>query len=79
MKVLVVGAAGVIGRQLVPLLVKSDHEVVGTTRRAEKIQLLQELGAAPVIVDVFDREGLLCNAFVCNATCNLQAKSTILC
>jgi nucleoside-diphosphate-sugar epimerase len=58
MKILVVGAAGVIGRQLVPLLVKSDHEVVGTTRRAEKIRLLQELGAAPVIVDVFDREEL---------------------
>lgn len=58
MNILVVGAAGVIGRRLVPLLVKAGHEVVGTTRNTEKSTLLQELGASAVSVDVFDREGL---------------------
>ena len=58
MNILVAGAAGTIGRRLVPLLVKAGHEVVGTTRQAEKSQLLHELGASAVVVDVFDREGL---------------------
>lgn len=58
MKVLLVGAAGVIGRRLIPLLVASGHAVTGTTRAAEKRQLLQQLGASPVVIDVFEREKL---------------------
>jgi len=58
MKILLAGAAGVIGKRLVPLLVAAGHEVVGTTRSQEKSQLLQQLGATPVIIDVFDRVGV---------------------
>ncbi len=58
MKILVVGAAGVIGRRLVPLLVAAGHEVSGTTRSADKSQLVRELGATPVVVDAFEREAL---------------------
>ncbi len=58
MKILLVGAAGVIGSRLVPLLVGAGHEVTGTTRQAGKSQLLRDLGASPVVIDVFDREGL---------------------
>jgi nucleoside-diphosphate-sugar epimerase len=58
MKILVVGAAGVIGRRLVPLLVAAGHEVAGTTRSTGKDRLLRELGATPVVVDVFAREHL---------------------
>lgn len=58
MKILIAGAAGVIGRRLVPLLVAAGHEVSGTTRQAEKSSLLRDLGAFPVVVDVFDRERL---------------------
>ena len=58
MKILLVGAAGVIGRRLIPLLIASGHEVIGTTRTAEKGRTLQGLGASPVLVDVFDRERL---------------------
>lgn len=58
MKILLVGAAGAIGRRLTPLLVQASHEVAGTTRQAEKGELLRKLGATPVVVDVFDREGL---------------------
>jgi nucleoside-diphosphate-sugar epimerase len=58
MRVFLVGAAGVIGRRLIPLLVASGHAVTGTTRVAEKCHLLQQLGASPVVVDVFEREQL---------------------
>jgi nucleoside-diphosphate-sugar epimerase len=58
MKIVLAGAAGVIGQRLIPLLVASGHEVIGTTRTAEKRALLRNLGAAPRVVDVFDRERL---------------------
>jgi nucleoside-diphosphate-sugar epimerase len=58
MKILLAGAAGVIGKRLVPLLVAAGHEVIGTTRSAEKSQLLQHIGATPVIVNMFDRAGV---------------------
>jgi nucleoside-diphosphate-sugar epimerase len=58
MKILLLGAAGVIGRRLIPLLVASDHTVIGTTRVPEKAQILQQLGASPLLVDVFEREKL---------------------
>jgi nucleoside-diphosphate-sugar epimerase len=58
MKIFLAGATGVIGRILIPLLVTARHEVYGTTRTAEKSELLYSLGAVPVVVDVFDRAGL---------------------
>ena len=53
MKILVAGATGVIGRQLVPLLVKVGHEVAGLTRSPSKARILllpllaQAVGAKP--------------------------------
>jgi nucleoside-diphosphate-sugar epimerase len=61
MRVFLAGASGVIGRQLVPLLVAAGHRVAGMTRTAGKADLLQALGAEPVVVDVFDVDGL-CDA-----------------
>lgn len=54
MKILLAGATGVVGRRLIPLLVQAGHEVAGTTRRTERAGLLRDLGAEPVIVDMFD-------------------------
>jgi nucleoside-diphosphate-sugar epimerase len=54
MRVFLAGASGVIGRRLVPLLVRAGHQVTGTTRSAEKAELLRSLGAEPVVLDVFD-------------------------
>jgi len=48
------GASGVIGIRLVPLLVEAGHEVAGMTRSPEKAESLRELGAEPVVCDVFD-------------------------
>jgi 2-alkyl-3-oxoalkanoate reductase len=54
MKVFLAGATGAIGRRLVPQLVEAGHEVIATTRSKEKLSALYDLGAEPVLCDVFD-------------------------
>jgi nucleoside-diphosphate-sugar epimerase len=54
MKVLVAGATGAIGKQLVPRLVAAGHEVVGMSRKESNRSLIAELGATPVIADALD-------------------------
>jgi nucleoside-diphosphate-sugar epimerase len=54
MKILVAGASGALGRQLVPRLVANGHEVVGMTRSASKQQQVRDLGAMPVTADALD-------------------------
>jgi nucleoside-diphosphate-sugar epimerase len=58
MKIFLAGASGVVGRSLIPLLTAQGHIVSGTTRDPKKANLLQSLGAEPVVVDVYDRDGL---------------------
>jgi nucleoside-diphosphate-sugar epimerase len=58
MRVLVAGASGVIGRQLVKLLVASGHAVTGTTRSPEGAAGVRASGATPLVVDVFDASRL---------------------
>jgi nucleoside-diphosphate-sugar epimerase len=57
-KILLAGAGGAIGRRLVPLLRAAGHDVVGTTRSADKTAALRALGAEPTVVDVFDAAAL---------------------
>src|ERR1700752_4784234 len=54
MRVLVVGATGVIGTRLVPLLAEHGHQVTGTSRSAAKAGQLRSLGAEPAVLDVLD-------------------------
>jgi nucleoside-diphosphate-sugar epimerase len=56
MKVLVAGATGAIGRQLVPKLVANGHEVVGMTRSEAKADEVRALGARPAIADALEPE-----------------------
>jgi nucleoside-diphosphate-sugar epimerase len=42
----------------VPLLVADGHVVAGTTRTESKAAMLRELGAEPVVVDVYDAAAL---------------------
>jgi nucleoside-diphosphate-sugar epimerase len=58
MRVLLAGAAGVIGRRLVPLLRGAGHVVTGTTRFPERAEQLRRAGATPAVVDAFDGAGL---------------------
>ena len=52
MRVLVVGSHGKVGRRLVPLLVRSGHEVVAMIRDGDQTTAMQELGARPLIADL---------------------------
>ena len=58
MRVFLAGASGVIGVRLIPLLVRDGHEVAGMTRSPGKTAALRELGAEPVVCDVFDAGAL---------------------
>lgn len=58
MRILVAGATGAIGRQLVPLLVGRGHEVAGMTRTESKRGLLADMGARPVVADALDPEAV---------------------
>ncbi len=59
MRIFVAGATGVIGRQLVPLLIGDGHRVAGMTRTPAHAGLLTDAGAEPVVCDVYDREALV--------------------
>jgi len=58
MKVLIAGATGVLGRQLVPKLVAAGHEVAGTTRTPSRERALREAGAVPFVLDLLDPEAV---------------------
>jgi nucleoside-diphosphate-sugar epimerase len=58
MRIFVAGASGAIGAHLVPRLVERGHEVYGTTRSPEKVELLGNRGAEPVVLDVLDRDAV---------------------
>jgi nucleoside-diphosphate-sugar epimerase len=57
-RVFLVGATGVLGVRLVPLLVKAGHAVAGVTRSPEKTDALRALGAEPVVCDILDSAAL---------------------
>ena len=58
MRVFLAGASGVIGVRLIPLLIQQGHEVAGMTRSPGKVEMLRELGADPVVCDVYDAGAL---------------------
>jgi nucleoside-diphosphate-sugar epimerase len=58
-RVFLAGASGVLGRRLIPLLVKEGYVVGGMTRSASRLDLLRDLGTEPILADVFDREALI--------------------
>ena len=53
MRILIVGASGVLGRATLPHL--RDHQVAGTTRVTSKGEVLRALGARAEVCDVYDR------------------------
>jgi nucleoside-diphosphate-sugar epimerase len=58
MRIFVAGATGAVGRRLLPLLVADGHEVVGLARDPRAAAGVREVGASPVVADVFDRGAL---------------------
>jgi RNA polymerase sigma factor (sigma-70 family) len=58
MKILVAGATGALGAQLVPQLVARGHEVVGMTRGASRRDAVRALGATPAVADALDPDAV---------------------
>lgn len=56
MRILLVGASGVLGRALLPHL--QQHEVVGTTRSIDKVGMLRSLSAIGAVCDVYEQGAL---------------------
>jgi nucleoside-diphosphate-sugar epimerase len=58
MRVLVAGATGVVGRQLVPLLTAVGHDVVGLARSRHRAAAVEQAGARMEFVDALDPAAL---------------------
>jgi nucleoside-diphosphate-sugar epimerase len=54
MRVFVAGGTGVLGRRLVSQLVAHGHHVTATTTSADKLPMLEQLGAEGVVMDGLD-------------------------
>jgi nucleoside-diphosphate-sugar epimerase len=54
MKILVAGATGAMGKQLLPRLAAEGHDVTGITRSEEKLDAIRSLGARGVVANVLD-------------------------
>lgn len=70
-KILVTGATGVIGRRLVPILIRSGHRVVAISRGPDQRGDVERLGAAAVDADLFDVPSLRRAAMGCDTVMNL--------
>ena len=57
MRIFLAGGTGVIGTRLIPALLNAGHHVTATTRKPASTGLLEQLGAVPVVMDVYDVAG----------------------
>ncbi|HXT98564.1 MAG TPA: NAD(P)-dependent oxidoreductase [Polyangia bacterium] len=58
LRIFVAGAAGVIGRRLLPLLLEQGYDVHGTTRSRARANDIARSGAHPLVLDAFDRQAV---------------------
>jgi nucleoside-diphosphate-sugar epimerase len=58
MRILLAGATGALGKQLLPRLTAAGHEVWGMTRTTAKSELVRDLGGAPVVADALDPDAV---------------------
>jgi nucleoside-diphosphate-sugar epimerase len=56
--IVVVGATGVLGRNVVPRLIELGHTVKALVRTPEQAQFLLQMGAEPTLGDIFDKPSL---------------------
>jgi nucleoside-diphosphate-sugar epimerase len=56
--IFIAGGTGAIGRVLVPMLVDAGHKVVALTRSKDRSAQLAQMGAVPVVGDVYDEARL---------------------
>ena len=58
MRIFIGGATGVLGVRMIPILIRLGHDVAGMTRSQEKMQMLRELVARPILCNVYDLDKL---------------------
>src|SRR5438128_1552277 len=58
-RVFVAGAAGAVGKALVPLLVEAGHSGVGMTRSPAKAESVRAAGGEAVVADALDRDAVV--------------------
>lgn len=58
MNIIVAGATGVIGRQILPNLIEAGHTVTAITRSPDRAAQIRAAGALPVVCDIFDQDRL---------------------
>lgn len=54
MKILVIGATGVLGRNVIPRLLERGHQVRAVVRRTEQLHFLNQMGSQANLGDIFD-------------------------
>lgn len=74
MKLFITGATGVLGRHIVPQLVQSGHQVCGLARSNGNVELLRQLRAEPMRVDLFDLAALTQAVEACDAILHLATR-----
>lgn len=58
MRVLVAGATGAVGRQLIPALVQAGHQVIATSRSQARLAGLRAAGAESALLDGLDAQAV---------------------
>ena len=71
MKILIVGATGVLGRQVTPRLRERDHEVRVVVRRTEQADKFRRLGVEAVLDDILDAASLRTAVTGCDVALHL--------
>ncbi|HTE19934.1 MAG TPA: NAD(P)-dependent oxidoreductase [Armatimonadota bacterium] len=71
MRVFVIGATGVLGRNVIPRLLERGHEVRAVVRQPEQAERLQRLGVRAALGDILDADSLTAPLIGCDAVLHL--------
>jgi nucleoside-diphosphate-sugar epimerase len=71
MRVFVVGATGVLGRNVIPRLLERGHQIRAVARRVEQVAILQRLGVDARLGDILDAVSLMVAAEGCDTALHL--------
>lgn len=71
MKIAVIGATGVLGRNVVPRLLSQGHDVRAIVRSEKSVPRFTTIGAETAIANIFDTDALTTALDGCDAAANL--------
>jgi nucleoside-diphosphate-sugar epimerase len=71
MNIFIAGATGVLGRRVIPRLIKNGHHVIGLSRSDKNNELIKQLGGEPRTGELFNREQMVNLSSDCEAILHL--------